>query len=309
MGYCVKQVDSHFYVKRENIDKMLERIKTLCKEKQLPINTDLILKTNNIFDVMNVFHYQIEFDKTENICGIKFNSEKLRDEKYLFKAISPVVESGSYLLMKGEDGYLWDWEFKKGKCKVKAIKEGGKFKVGEATIGIVNKKLLPENIYLIVKEKYDSTAKLYTRNETDYLYGRVSFEYKNEIRTLTILSETEDDYYGKEYDFLKEKDYVHMTLGYDSNAIEVMNGIVSEYGGWIDKNDCDKIEFEYVNEIIKEDKLELQNDKLLELNIVDYETYMQDLYGSYSLDTDEDTLKALSRDCIVDIEKVDERVL
>ena len=41
-------------------------------------------------------------------------------------------------------------------------------------------------------------------------------------------------------------DTTYLSLGYDDEAVEIMNMIVQHFGGWIDENDCDDNLYTYV---------------------------------------------------------------
>jgi hypothetical protein len=59
-----------------------------------------------------------EFLYTENnITNIEFVGEKIGNDFDIFKIIAQFVKNNSYIECHGEDGYLWRWVFKNGKCK------------------------------------------------------------------------------------------------------------------------------------------------------------------------------------------------
>ena len=62
------------------------------------------------------YWYEGIFDENGNIVEISFNGEKLRDEFEMFQRIAPMVDDGCFLQVSGEDGSLWRWVFKNGKC-------------------------------------------------------------------------------------------------------------------------------------------------------------------------------------------------
>lgn len=45
------------------------------------------------------------------ITTLRFRGEKLGDEKEMFDVIAPYVETGSYLMFRGEDGHMWRYVF------------------------------------------------------------------------------------------------------------------------------------------------------------------------------------------------------
>jgi hypothetical protein len=60
--------------------------------------------------------YEAYFDAGGNIDAIGYNGGNLSDEEDLFKQIAPMVEDDSFLEYRGEDGELWRWVFRGGKC-------------------------------------------------------------------------------------------------------------------------------------------------------------------------------------------------
>jgi hypothetical protein len=134
MGYCMSQMDCHFAIKAENRPKALEAIKELNKNEQRIgsggsnatgdwvrhfawVRTDTIEKAQTLFDAMEEWGYEIApREDTEDVDWIYFIGEKIGDEQYMFEAIAPFVEDGSWIQMSGEDGSIWRWVFRSGKC-------------------------------------------------------------------------------------------------------------------------------------------------------------------------------------------------
>jgi hypothetical protein len=55
--------------------------------------------------------------KGKNIIYIHFTLEKLGDDHEILDAIAPAVENASCIEMSGEEGDLWRWVFKDGRCQ------------------------------------------------------------------------------------------------------------------------------------------------------------------------------------------------
>jgi hypothetical protein len=66
-------------------------------------------------DVFRAWRWDIFLDNEGNVDGIEFCGEKLGDDLVMFEAIAPHVEPESYIVMHGEDGYIWRWYFNNGK--------------------------------------------------------------------------------------------------------------------------------------------------------------------------------------------------
>ena len=60
--------------------------------------------------------YEGDDDEAGNIAAIGFNGENPGDTFEMFQRIAPMVDDGCYLEFSGEDGSLWRWVFKNGKC-------------------------------------------------------------------------------------------------------------------------------------------------------------------------------------------------
>lgn len=50
-----------------------------------------------------------------------FTGEKYGDDTLLFKAIAPFVLKHSFIVMVGEDGAKWSWDFDGKNCKEKNL--------------------------------------------------------------------------------------------------------------------------------------------------------------------------------------------
>lgn len=92
MGYCIEITNSSFSVKTENLGRVLKPLEN--------------------------HGYSLEIDDDGNVTGIDFMGEKMSYcEDEMFKKIAPFVENGSFIEMRGEDGSMWRWVFKDGKCR------------------------------------------------------------------------------------------------------------------------------------------------------------------------------------------------
>jgi len=109
MGYSMSQVGSKFFVKAENKHKAFESLQELYS-----------LEDCKVFeDAMDYLNWNVEVDKNYNVVKVDFMAENLRDDYEIFEAISPFVESGSFIEMLGEDGRRWRWLFNGETCKEK----------------------------------------------------------------------------------------------------------------------------------------------------------------------------------------------
>lgn len=89
MGYCIEMVSCKFHVKSENFGKVYKNLEN--------------------------YGYIPETDDDGNVIDLDFAGDKLLyDEETMFKKIAPVVEDGSFIEMRGEDGAMWRWVFSGG---------------------------------------------------------------------------------------------------------------------------------------------------------------------------------------------------
>jgi len=58
-----------------------------------------------------------KYDYDGNITEIDFVADYIGDPGSMFSKIAPYVKDGSYIEMRGEDGYHWKYIFSDGKCK------------------------------------------------------------------------------------------------------------------------------------------------------------------------------------------------
>jgi hypothetical protein len=134
MGYCMNLRDYNFLIKNESKAAALAAIKELAnhldwmqgggfeKGKQVSwwyswTNTEEYVNATTLEEAMDAWGWKPLNDIiTDDIDGLDFNGEKIGQEEILFNAIAPYVEENCYIEMEGEDGYIWRWIFKKGKC-------------------------------------------------------------------------------------------------------------------------------------------------------------------------------------------------
>ena len=91
MGYCMDMQDAQFFVSAEN--------------------------TGRVFAMTENYCYNFKLNAEGDITAIEFQGEKLRDDYEMFQKIAPFVRDGSFLEMMGEDGALWRWVFRNGRCQ------------------------------------------------------------------------------------------------------------------------------------------------------------------------------------------------
>lgn len=121
MGYYMYQNKCDFKIKRENIPKAFNALRTLFSSDSPPtgwIYPKDVLAANTFEDAIGEARWDVYFEADHlDIVGIYFNGEKYSgEEEIVLGAIAPYVEDGSYIEMNGEDGALWRWAFEDGEC-------------------------------------------------------------------------------------------------------------------------------------------------------------------------------------------------
>ena len=99
-------------------------------------------------------------------------------------------------------------------------------------IEFLKKKFNTEDItYDIVKDT--TFTKFYSK---PIYHGLIQIETKNEYRRMFYISGKPKD---ESYTEVDDGEYTYISLGHNELAEEIIESIVTEFGGYIDYNDCD----------------------------------------------------------------------
>jgi hypothetical protein len=149
--------------------------------------------------------------------------------------------------------------------------------MGIDTEGKIKGKVSPEEIVRVIKEKFGvdavSDVKMHDLGKLDDLdftfrtygdsdhwlcnHGFIFFEINGDKRMLfysygNINTYENIDYYKENFPErtdLKEmvkSETTHISLGCWKNSVEIIETIVSAFGGWVDDNDCDSIPYRQI---------------------------------------------------------------
>lgn len=116
--------------------------------------------------------------------------------------------------------------------------------MGSSTHAITDQNVSIEEIYNVILNKFDPTAKFHkdknAKNDFTFDWGRIDFSFRGEDRDLScgIFAKEVDN-----YDFVKNDKYLWISFGAWGNSTEIVKQIVVEFGGYIDENDCDDEEY------------------------------------------------------------------
>lgn len=141
--------------------------------------------------------------------------------------------------------------------------------MGVCTKGRLNGYVKPEYIFNYIKQKYDLNALMKIsvhdfgkKSDMDFIAkafddserwiteeGRISFMDGNNPRELVyyhdnILERDEFEYFKSiGIEELTKQETTAVSLGAWGRSVDIMKNIVSQFGGWIDENDCDNQSF------------------------------------------------------------------
>lgn len=136
--------------------------------------------------------------------------------------------------------------------------------MGVDTHGKLKGRVLAEDILNYIQQKYDPKATMeisksnYGTNERDYIKQRydnsgctlgwsgfIDFFDGKDNRQLFYSYDNTNSYENLDYyanynlDGMVKSETTYISLGYWNNSVEIIKAIVTEFGGWIDENDCD----------------------------------------------------------------------
>ena len=118
MGYYMDQMETDFKFKDNKEKEILNAIKSVVNNGEVNawVNKDAVNKCLTFECALSECRWDYNVLDNYKKSNLIFNGTKLGDEEVLFNAIAPYVEDESYIQMLGEDGLMWRWLFKNGKC-------------------------------------------------------------------------------------------------------------------------------------------------------------------------------------------------
>ena len=122
MSYWMEQIDQHFSIPAEGRQaafdalrgwerRQMERYPQFAELRRRPLGNAKSLK-----DTLCELSWEVEMDNSGAICEMYFEGDRLGDEDEWLDEIAPYVAVGSYLTMRGEDGFCWRWYFDGSHC-------------------------------------------------------------------------------------------------------------------------------------------------------------------------------------------------
>lgn len=126
MGYCMNLQKKNFKIKKENAENVVNALRDFAKgfknqygNRIMWVDKETLINSESIEESFDEIRYPLVIDSNGDYMINYFSGEKLGDDTEIFNAIAPYVEEGSYIEMLGEDGTIWRWIFKNGKCEEK----------------------------------------------------------------------------------------------------------------------------------------------------------------------------------------------
>lgn len=101
MGYGISQGETQFCIRRENVEAFKNARKKFINAHRNSWCID---------------SWEFAFGIHGDIIGVEFVGEKLSDDYEMFCAIQEFVFEGSFITIHGEDGDIWRWIYRDGKC-------------------------------------------------------------------------------------------------------------------------------------------------------------------------------------------------
>ena len=152
--------------------------------------------------------------------------------------------------------------------------------MGRDTYGKIKGRISPEEIVRVIKEKFgveavsevkthvyekldnlDFTFRVYgTSDNLECDHGFITFELNGNKRMLFYsynnINICENlNYYKENYpdrpdlEEMVKSEKTHIGLGCWGNSVEIIETIVSAFGGWVDDNDCDEIPYRKIEKV------------------------------------------------------------
>ncbi len=122
MGYKMRQMDSSFSIPQDLLDEALSSLKrNVTNNRDFwrgMINPETVNEATNRHGALQHFGWKVYLSNDGDVKGILFVGETYRDDKALLDILAPYANSGSWIIMKGEDGSLWRWVIdSNGRCQ------------------------------------------------------------------------------------------------------------------------------------------------------------------------------------------------
>lgn len=118
MGYNQRQGDTEFCIESNRLNGAFKALVDL-----LIIEKDLRVDRSNLPDLPELSHllracgWNPKYDRNGHLIDIRFILERSPyTEEKIFQALAPYVVPGSYIVMHGEDNYVWRWYFDGKDC-------------------------------------------------------------------------------------------------------------------------------------------------------------------------------------------------
>ena len=86
-----------------------------------PVLMERAAERRNLAFALDAFRFVPTQTAAGDIVSVRFRGERAGDERFLFAALGPYVEPGSFIEMTGEDGAVWRWTFEGEACTLHVL--------------------------------------------------------------------------------------------------------------------------------------------------------------------------------------------
>ena len=112
MGYGMQQRDGHFRIAVEKLPAALLAVQAITEQKPREWGGSHFSSGMTVPEMLEAWSWKALCDPaTGDLIDLVFFGKQLGAEAFLFQALAPFVDAGSYLEMLGEDGEFWRWAF------------------------------------------------------------------------------------------------------------------------------------------------------------------------------------------------------
>lgn len=137
----IHQLESSYRLSRRHFDAALDAVKRLHHDispgllgaPRTPYTADrsgvsgaAVISSDTLDEALRHWHWMPLYDEPDempaedptqfDIIELEYTGCKLGDEDHLFAALAPFADEGSFVSVIGEDGKIWRWITREGKC-------------------------------------------------------------------------------------------------------------------------------------------------------------------------------------------------
>lgn len=119
MSYCAQIIENNIYFKREDIIKLMKKVKKDIKNGKIKADRafkEEVLACKNPAELFEAFGFELDEDETSYFLSDEVELIINRYELPFLQSVAEFANDG-YIEYSGEDGKRWRYVFKNGQCK------------------------------------------------------------------------------------------------------------------------------------------------------------------------------------------------